>query len=88
MTQAAPAILSHRVRVGAELEHKLGLAPGADSGKVYAALVALTDNKSLDVRSLVSNGADASKIESTALARPCPRNPARATARPSSVKTA
>ena len=50
MTQAAPAILSDRVRVGAELEQKLGLAPGADSGKVYAALVALTDNKSLDVR--------------------------------------
>ena len=49
MTQSAPAILSDRVRVGAELEQKLGLA-GADSGKVYAALVALTDNKSLDVR--------------------------------------
>ena len=50
MTQAAPAILSERVRVGAELEHKLGLAPGADSAKVYEALVKLTDNKSLDVR--------------------------------------
>lgn len=50
MTQAAPAILSDRVRVGAELEQKLGLAPGADSAKVYEALVKLTDNKSLDVR--------------------------------------
>jgi outer membrane protein OmpA-like peptidoglycan-associated protein len=50
MTQSAPAILSDRVRVGAELEQKLGLAPGADSRKVYEALIALTDNKSLDVR--------------------------------------
>lgn len=50
MTQAAPAILSERVKVGAELEKRLGLPPGADSAKVYAALVALTDNKSLDVR--------------------------------------
>ena len=50
MTQAAPAILSERVKVGAELEKRLGLPAGADSGKVYAALVALTDNKSLDVR--------------------------------------
>ena len=49
MTQSAPAILSDRVHVGAELEQKLGLA-GANSGKVYAALVALTDDKSLDVR--------------------------------------
>jgi outer membrane protein OmpA-like peptidoglycan-associated protein len=50
MTQAAPAILSDRVRVGAELEQKLGLAPGADGARVYEALVKLTDNKSLDVR--------------------------------------
>jgi len=50
MTQSAPAILSDHVRVGAELEQKLSLAPGADGAKVYAALVALTDNKSLDVR--------------------------------------
>ena len=50
ITQAAPAILSDRVRLGAELEQKLGLAPGSDSGKVYEALIALTDNKSLDVR--------------------------------------
>jgi outer membrane protein OmpA-like peptidoglycan-associated protein len=50
MTQAAPGILSERVRLGAELEQKLGLPPGTDSGKVYQALVAMTDNKSLDVR--------------------------------------
>jgi outer membrane protein OmpA-like peptidoglycan-associated protein len=50
MTQAAPGILSERVRIGAELEQKLALAPGADSGKVYQALVTMTDNKSLDVR--------------------------------------
>jgi outer membrane protein OmpA-like peptidoglycan-associated protein len=50
MTQSAPAILSDRVRVGAELEQRLALPPGADSGKVYQALIALTDNKSLDVR--------------------------------------
>ncbi len=50
LTQAAPGILSERVRLGAELERRLALPPGADSAKVYQALVALTDNKPLEVR--------------------------------------
>jgi OmpA-OmpF porin, OOP family len=50
MTQAAPAILSEHVKVGAELEKRLSLPPNAESAKVYEALVALTDNQSLDVR--------------------------------------
>jgi len=50
LTQAAPGILSERVRLGAELERRLALPPGADSARVYQALVALTDNKPLNVR--------------------------------------
>jgi len=50
VTQAAPGILSERVRLGPELERRLALSPGADSAKVYQALVALTDNKPLNVR--------------------------------------
>jgi outer membrane protein OmpA-like peptidoglycan-associated protein len=50
LTQAAPAILAENVRLGPELEQRLKLAAGAPSGKVYEALVALTDGKQLDVR--------------------------------------
>src|SRR3954471_20863495 len=50
MTQAAPAILSDKVKLGAELEKRLALPSGADSGKVYAALCALTDDKQIEVR--------------------------------------
>jgi len=50
LTQAAPGILSDSVRLGPELEQRLKLPAGADSGKVYEALVALTDGKRLDVR--------------------------------------
>ncbi len=50
LTQAAPAILSERVKLGPELERRLALPPGADSGKIYEALMALTDNKPLNVR--------------------------------------
>jgi outer membrane protein OmpA-like peptidoglycan-associated protein len=50
LTQAAPAILSERVRLGEELERRLALPPGAGSAKTYEALVALTDNKKLSVR--------------------------------------
>ena len=50
LTQAAPAVLSEHVKLGEELEDRLALPPGADSHKVYEALMAMTDNKSLDVR--------------------------------------
>lgn len=50
LTQAAPGILADNVKLGPELEQRLKLPAGADSGKVYQALVALTDGKSLDVR--------------------------------------
>lgn len=49
MTQAAPGIISERVALGPELQRQLALPPGADSIKVYEALVALTDNKTLEV---------------------------------------
>jgi outer membrane protein OmpA-like peptidoglycan-associated protein len=50
LTQAAPGILADNVKLGPELEQRLKLPPGAGTGKVYEALVALTDGKSLDVR--------------------------------------
>ena len=50
LTQAAPGILAENVKLGPELEKRLNLPAGSDSGKVYEALVALTDGKSLDVR--------------------------------------
>jgi len=50
LTQAAPAILSDSVKLGPELEERLKLPAGSDAGKIYEALVALTDGKRLDVR--------------------------------------
>ena len=50
LTQAAPAILAENVKLGPELEERLKLSAGTDSGKVYEALVKLTDGKRLDVR--------------------------------------
>jgi outer membrane protein OmpA-like peptidoglycan-associated protein len=50
LTQAASGILAENVRLGPELEQKLALPAGASSTKVYEALVALTDGKTLDVR--------------------------------------
>ena len=50
LTQAAPAILSENVKLGPELEERLKLPAGSDSGKIYESLVALTDGKKLDVR--------------------------------------
>jgi outer membrane protein OmpA-like peptidoglycan-associated protein len=50
LTQASPGILAENVKLGPELEQRLKLAAGADSSKIYEALVALTDGKSLDVR--------------------------------------
>ena len=50
LSQAAPGILSERVRLGAELERRLALPPGANSVKAYEALVALTDNRRFSVR--------------------------------------
>ncbi|HYT47929.1 MAG TPA: OmpA family protein [Burkholderiales bacterium] len=50
LTQAAPGIISERVTIGHELRRRLALPPDADKVKIYAALVALTDNKQLVVR--------------------------------------
>jgi hypothetical protein len=50
LTQAAPDIMSAHVRLGPELEERLALPSGADGHKVYEALVALTDNKRIQVR--------------------------------------
>ena len=50
LTQAAPGILPENIRLGPELEKRLNLPAGSDSAKVYEALVALTDGKTLDVR--------------------------------------
>jgi len=50
LTQAAPGILSENVKLGPELEERLKLPAGSDTGKVYESLVALTDGKRLDVR--------------------------------------
>src|SRR5258707_836764 len=50
LTQAAPAIMSSRVALGPELEQRLSLPSGADGRKVYEGLVALTDNKRIQVR--------------------------------------
>jgi outer membrane protein OmpA-like peptidoglycan-associated protein len=50
LTQAAPGILADDVKLGPELEQRLKLSSGTDSGKVYEALVSLTDGKLLDVR--------------------------------------
>jgi len=50
LTQAAPGILAENVKLGPELEQRLKLSAGADGGKVYEALIALTDGKTLDVR--------------------------------------
>src|SRR5216110_98882 len=50
LTHAAPGVIAENVKLGPELEQRLKLAPGADSGKVYEALIAITDGKSLDVR--------------------------------------
>ena len=50
LTQAAPGILTDNVRLGPELEKRLNLPAGRDATKVYEALVALTDGKTLDVR--------------------------------------
>jgi outer membrane protein OmpA-like peptidoglycan-associated protein len=50
LTQAAPGILSDRVKLGAELEQRLGLPADAGPGRIYEALVKLTDNRPLEVR--------------------------------------
>jgi hypothetical protein len=42
MTGAAPAILSDKVALGPELQARLGLPPGTESGRIYDALIGLT----------------------------------------------
>jgi outer membrane protein assembly factor BamE (lipoprotein component of BamABCDE complex) len=50
LTDSAHAILSAQVKLGPELERRLGLAPGADSRAIYDALIRLTDASQVDVR--------------------------------------
>ncbi|MEA3192188.1 MAG: OmpA-OmpF porin, family [Betaproteobacteria bacterium] len=50
LTQAAPGIMAENVKLGPELEQRLKLPAGADSGRIYEALIAITDGKALDVR--------------------------------------
>lgn len=56
LTDAAPAILSKDVKLGAELERQLALPPGADSRAIYDALVALVDPNDLAVRPAGADG--------------------------------
>ena len=50
LTDSAHAILSKDVRLGAELQRRLALPPGADSRAIYDALIALTDPNAIAVR--------------------------------------
>jgi outer membrane protein OmpA-like peptidoglycan-associated protein len=50
ITQADPGVVSQAVVLGPELEKRLGIAQGTDKGKVYAALIGLTGEKSVQVR--------------------------------------
>ena len=50
LTHAVPEIMGQRVALGAELEQRLGLAPGADRLQIYDALMTYTDGKRLTVR--------------------------------------
>jgi len=50
LTHAVPEIMSERVALGPELEQRLGLSPGADSARVYAALMSYTESRPLRVR--------------------------------------
>jgi outer membrane protein OmpA-like peptidoglycan-associated protein len=50
LTQAAPGILSDRVKLGIELEQRLKLPADAGPGRIYEALMALTDNQPFEVR--------------------------------------
>jgi outer membrane protein assembly factor BamE len=50
LTDSAHAILSKDVRLGAELQRRLALPPGADSRAIYDALIALTDPNAIVVR--------------------------------------
>ena len=50
ITQADPGVVSQGVVLGPELEKRLGLTQGTDNGKVYAALIGLTGDKTVQVR--------------------------------------
>lgn len=50
MTGAAPAILSDKVELGPQLQSRLGLPPGADSAKIYEALIGLMQGATPSVR--------------------------------------
>jgi len=50
LTHAVPEIMGDRIALGAELEQRLGLKPGADRLQIYDALMTYTDGKRLAVR--------------------------------------
>ena len=50
LTGAAVDILSDRVSLGPELQQRLAVPPDADYHRIYDALIAMTENKSLRVR--------------------------------------
>lgn len=50
ITQADPGVLSRGVVLGPELEKRLGLPQGTEGAKVYAALIGLTGDKTVQVR--------------------------------------
>lgn len=56
LTDSAHAILSKDVRLGAELQRRLALPPGADSRAIYDALIALTDPNAIAVRRAGADG--------------------------------
>jgi outer membrane protein OmpA-like peptidoglycan-associated protein len=50
ITQADPGVVSQGVVLGPELEKRLGLPQGTENAKVYAALIGLTGDKTVQVR--------------------------------------
>jgi outer membrane protein OmpA-like peptidoglycan-associated protein len=50
ITQADPGVVAKSVVLGPELERGLGLPQGTEGGKVYAALIGLTGEKTVQVR--------------------------------------
>jgi outer membrane protein OmpA-like peptidoglycan-associated protein len=50
ITQADPGVVAKGVVLGPELEKRLGLTQGTNNEKVYAALIGLTGDKSVQVR--------------------------------------
>jgi hypothetical protein len=55
LTHAVPEIMGEGVRLGPELEQRLGLEPGADRRRIYDALMGYTDGKRIAVRRATPN---------------------------------